>query len=460
MKPSRNPKESSSRGLTVLGGDSTVDYRLLPTLAEQDEPPDFAEDGFPQVDDLIGETIAQYRMRSIIGRGSMARVYEAEHLGLGRTSALKVMNPGLVARQPQVVERFWAEARAVAQLVHPHVVTVHNLGSDRGYHFIELEFVPGGVSLNELLVRGGPIPALQAATYVHQVSLALGAAHRSGLIHRDVKPSNVLLSADGQAKLADFGLVHRPGPGERALGGQKMAGTPNFMAPELFEGGEATARSDLYAVGVMFYYLLTGRLPFAADRLPQLIAQHRFAQPPDLRKMLEDVPDEMALAVTRLLSKKPEERHETADDLGEELVAIVAQLRLTDDLVQEALEGLTAHVQPSGPESYRVVMPLPSGRLHEVYIEGATGRKGERLLTVFSVCAPASPDHYEFVLFLNAELTHGSLSIRQVHGEAMFVMTRTFARRHVSAADIRAAVVEIARRGDWVEQQLTSTDIY
>ena len=132
----------------------TVAEAGAPTWGDED-------DGFPEVDDLADATLGQYRLGRIIGRGSMGRVYRGEHLSLARPCAIKVMNPGLVARKPKIRERFWAEARAVANLVHPHVVTVHNLGNDRGYHYIEMEYVPGGVSLKEALdprggVRAGP----------------------------------------------------------------------------------------------------------------------------------------------------------------------------------------------------------------------------------------------------------------------------------------------------------------
>ena len=141
----------------------------------------------------------------------MGRVYQAEHQFLCRPCAIKVLNPGLVARQPQVREQFWAEARVVANLVHPHVVTVHNLGTDRDYHFIEMEYVPGGISLKETLVKDGPLDPIRASKLVHQVVQALGAAHRSGLVHRDVKPANVLLTQrrPGQARRL------RPGPPPR-----------------------------------------------------------------------------------------------------------------------------------------------------------------------------------------------------------------------------------------------------
>jgi serine/threonine-protein kinase len=419
-----------------------------------EEEPD---DGFPEVDDLVNRTLAQYRIGRVIGRGMMGRVYQAEHRGLGRFCAIKVMNPSLVRRDPSIVERFWAEARAVAGLVHPHVVTVHNLGTERGYHYIEMEYISGGVSAKETLVREGPLAPARATTLMRQVALALEAAHDSGLVHRDVKPSNVLMTADGRAKLADFGLVRRIADVNRNPAG--LAGTPTFMAPELFGGSPAGPKTDLYAVGVMYYYLLTGRLPFASDNLARLILLHRGAPVPDVRLLAPAAPKEVAKILNRLLSKNPDSRHRTAGELAENLLRTLGHLRNTEELVHESLQGLDCLIQ-GGRDRWRVIYPVPGDRIQEVYIELVEGRNHERLLTVFSVCAPCDPKHYEFALKLNNELTHGSLSIREVNGQPMFVMSRTFARGHVSPAEIRAAVVEIARRGDRVEQQLTSIDVF
>jgi serine/threonine-protein kinase len=413
-------------------------------------------DGFPEVDDLVGTQLGQYEIVEVIGQGAMGRVYRGQHTGLGRTSAIKVLSPGLMARQPQTAERFAAEARAVAGLIHPNVVTVHNLGSDRGYHYIEMEYVPGGVSLREHLIRHGAFEPLRATTLVRQVALALGAAHRSGLIHRDVKPANVLLTADGQAKLADFGLVRRVNDRRKNAA---LAGTPTFMAPELFQGAPADARTDLYAVGVMWFYLLTTRLPFSSDKLASLIRLHKKATVPDVRRLAPDVPDELPPILVKLLDKDPARRPESADELADELRVVLGHLRDTEGLVRESLDGLNCLIQ-GAKDRFRVIVPVPGDRIQEVYIEVSSGRKHERLLSVYSVCAPADPRHYEFALTLNAELTIGGLSVREVNDQPMFVMTRTYARGHVTPADIRAAVQEIARRGDWVEQQLTATDVF
>jgi serine/threonine-protein kinase len=442
-----------------LGGDfydETVAYRDDTTMAPggSGEP----SDGFPAADDLPGTELGLYRIDERIGRGSMGRVYRGEHLGLGRTSAVKVLSPGLVARQPQMVERFRGEARAVAGLAHPNIVTVHNIGHDRGYHYIEMEYVPGGHSLKQGVVRDGAFDAIRATVLVRQVALGLAAAHRGGLVHRDVKPANVLLTPEGTAKLADFGLVRKLAEIDSA--GGPLAGTPTFMAPELFAGAPPSARTDLYAVGVMFFYLLTARLPFASEHLGQLIRMHRRTPAPDPRRLAPEVPDELVPIVLRLLAKDPAERHASADELADELKVVSAHLRDTESLVHEALEGFDGLIQQGARDAFRVIVPVPGDRLQEVYIEAVEGKHRERLLSVYSVCAPAEPRNYEFALKLNARLTYGSLSIREVGDSPMFVMTRTFARGHVNAADLRAAVAEIARRGDWVEQQLTSTDLF
>lgn len=413
-------------------------------------------------DDLVGETLGQYRLDEVIGQGSMARVYRAEHLGLGRQSAVKVLNAELIERQPQMVERFRAEARAVAGLVHPHVVMVHNLGSDRGHHYIEMEFVPGSVSLRDTVVRDGAFDSVRATKLIRQVTLALAAAHSSGLIHRDVKPANVLLDDQGRAKLADFGLVRRVDEGGRdhKAGRPNLAGTPMFMAPELFSGAPPSPQTDLYAVGVTYFNLLSARLPFVSSDISRLIRLHQRMAIPDIRKWVPDAPEEVRDILRRLLAKSPDARPPSAEALADELKRMVGHLREIQGLVEESLEGLDCFVQAAGKDLYRVVVPTPGDRLHEVYIEAAEGPDNEALLQVFSVCAPADARHYEFALKLNDRLTIGGLSLHEMNGVPMFVMTRTYLRDLVTPTDLRGAVLEIARQSDWVEHELTRCDVY
>ena len=445
--PSVEPETFPLAGTRILKDNSTIRQDCPVVVSEGPEP-----------DDLIHDVLGQYRIIEMLGHGSMGRVYKGFHMGLGRICALKVLHPELIKQQPRMVEWFEREARAVAGLIHPNVVTVHNLGQDRGYHFVEMEYVRGGQSLQTKVAQDGAFDPLSATLLLRQMAQALQAAHASGLIHRDIKPANVLLTHDEQAKLADFGLVRRLDDSDRAAG--NIAGTPAFMAPELFAGSLPGTKTDIYGLGVTFFYLLTARLPFAADRLSQLIALHRSAPVPDPRLINSEVPEELAGLIMRLLAKDPEIRPGSAEQLIAELDVIVGHLRDTESLVRESLSGLECLVQQGARDQFRVIVPVPGDRLHEVYIEVVEGRKRERLLAIYAVCAPADPKHFEFALKLNSELTYGTLSIRNVSNKAMFVMSRTYSRGLVTAADVRGTVLEIARRGDWVEQQLTSTDLY
>ncbi|MDX2035976.1 MAG: serine/threonine-protein kinase [Isosphaeraceae bacterium] len=431
-----------------------MDETTVAYLGHFDSGP--VSDGFPDSDDLTGTDFAIYRLGDVIGCGSMSRVYRARHATLERPCALKVLNPGLVERSPQMLEQFWAEARVVANLVHPNIVTVHNLGRDRGYHFIEMEYVEGR-SLRDHLIKDGPIDPLRASTILHQVVDALGKAHESGLVHRDVKPTNVLLTDHGQAKLADFGLVRHLR--ELEVGGVSVGGTPTFMAPELFAGVAASPRSDLYAVGVMFYYLLSARLPYASDTVSRLVRMHFEHPVPDIRKVAETVPEPIQKILERCLAKRVSERYESADELAEDLLVVINSLRDADSLLHEALEGLDCFLQ-GGNERYRVFFRLPNNRVQEVYFDVSRGRRDERVLSVFSVCGPADPRHFEYVLRLNSQLTYGGLSIRVVNGQPMFVMTRSYDPAHVSPNEIRAAMLEIAKRSDWLEQQISPGDVF
>jgi serine/threonine-protein kinase len=406
--------------------------------------------------DVIGSRLADYSIESELGKGSMARVYRARHLGLDRLCAVKIMDPTLVSQQPAFREQFWAEARAAAKLKHPHVVTIYNLGVDRGYDFIEMEYVPGAVSLRDRLVRRGPFEALAAARLVRQVALALEAAHQSGVVHRDVKPANVLLTPQGHAKLADFGLARE----RLGLARERIAGTPTFMAPELFRRATASPQSDIYAVGVMLYYLVSGRLPFAANTIRTIIQLHQEEPVPDVRALVKEIPDRLATIIGRCLAKNPGDRFSSGLEVADELRVVIRQFKDTESLIRESVRGLDCFIQGSR-DVFRVILPQQRGeRLQEVVVEVSDGRDGERFLSVFSVCGPAEPRHHASALELNGRLTYGSLSIRQVLGLPMLVMSRTFPRDTVRASELREAIREIARRSDQIEQQLTQLDKY
>jgi eukaryotic-like serine/threonine-protein kinase len=409
------------------------------------------------VNALPGRKVGQYHIESVLGRGTMASVFKAKHLGLLRPCALKVMDPGLVAEQPEIREQFWAEARAAANLLHPHVVTIHNLGSVEDIDFIEMEYIPGGLTLRESLVREGPFEPLRAATLARQIVLALGAAHEAGLVHRDIKPANVLLTPDGRAKLADFGLVRRLA--ELEQGSAPLAGTPTFMAPELFRGTPASAQSDMYALGVLLFHTLTGRLPFAGENIGQLIQLHQNQPLPDVRDYVPAIPDVLVQILERCLAKSPGDRFATAKELANSFQLALHRFRDTENLIRESAKGLDCFIQ-GARDTFRIILSLPGERLQEVLIEATEGKHNERYLEVFSVCGPADPAFHAYALKLNAHLTFGSISIHEVLGKPMYVMSRTFLRDTVRTEEVRDALLEIARRADHVEKQLTHLDQY
>jgi serine/threonine-protein kinase len=334
---------------------------------------------------------------------------------------------------------------------------VHNLGGAKGYHYIEMEFVPGGVSLREAVVQNGALEVPSATDLIRQVCFALDAAHRAGLVHRDVKPANILLSGEGMAKLADFGLVLNVNdPSETT---SAVSGTPTFMAPELFQGTAASPQSDIYALGVTYFYLLTAQLPYSSDNVRQLIRMHRTSAIPDAKAVNPDVPEPIQKILERCMAKKAEDRYSSAEELAGELEDLLFDYQDIESIVRESLEGVDGLVQ-GGSDLWRVIMRLPKERLQEVYLEIERGPLGQTSLTVYSVCGPADTNDYEFVLRLNNDLPYVGISIRDVNGQAMFIMTRTFDRASLRSTEIRGTVYEIARRSDWVEEQLTKMDLY
>ena len=429
---------------------SIQEVRSRPRVGEHGEGDDC-------LSERVGGRLGAYRIERLLGRGSMACVYKARHIALERDCALKIMDSELVSRQPGIREQFLAEARAVANLLHPHIVTIYNLGSADGHHFIEMEYVPGGKTLRDTLVHDGPLDPARAVTLARQVVLALGAAHDSGLVHRDIKPANVLLTRHGEAKLADFGLVRRLE--ELAQGGAPLAGTPTFMAPELFQGTPASTASDIYAVGVLLFHCLSGRLPVVADSVGQLIQLHRTQPAPDLRQVAPRVPEELAEIVSRCLAKAPGLRYLSTSELAEALQDFLRRLRDIEGLVRESVEGLDCFIQ-GHRDTFRLIVPLPDDRLQEVVVEASEGTNQDPVLSVFSVCGPADPAYYLDALRLNSQLTYGSISVHDVLGSPMFVMSRTFSRDTLRPEDLRGAILEIARRSDRIEKQLTRMDQY
>ena len=270
--------------------------------------------GLPQP----GEKLGHYAVIRLLGAGGMGAVYEAEDLENGRRVALKVLNQGLDS--PEARARFFREGRLAASINHPNSVYVFGTEEIAGTPIITMELVSGG-TLQDRVRSRGPLPVGEAVDSVLQIIDGLEAAQRIGILHRDIKPSNCYTSEDGTVKIGDFGLsistAVRTEPALTAAGA--FLGTPAFCSPEQLRGEELNARSDMYSVGATLYYLLTGRTPFEAKDMVQLLATVLEQRPPSPRKFRASVPQGLAKAVLRCLEKQPGERFKSYADLAQAL---------------------------------------------------------------------------------------------------------------------------------------------
>jgi len=262
-------------------------------------------------DRRIGSVIAGYRIDSRIGRGGMGVVYRAHHLSLERVAALKVIQPDL-AESSGFRERFSREARVAAALAHPNIVTVYDAGEVDGTLYLAMQYIEGS-DLARMLSTDGRLKPYRAIDVCRQVGDALDAAHAQGLIHRDVKPANVLI-AGRNAYLTDFGLTKRLGGTQVTIAGD-VVGTIHYVAPEQIEGREVTARSDVYSLGCVLYHCLTGRMPFERDTDVAVIYAHLSEPPPKPSRTRPDLADGFDDVIARALDKNPERRFQTCAEL-------------------------------------------------------------------------------------------------------------------------------------------------
>jgi hypothetical protein len=262
-----------------------------------------------------------YRIQDVLGSGGMGTVYRAEHRLMGRPVALKVIHTHLLTH-PGAVERFRQEVRAAARLAHPNIVTAYDAGETGGACFLVMEYVEGE-TLENVLARRGPLPVAEACGFARQAALGLRHAHEKGLVHRDLKPGNLLVTPQGQVKILDFGLARlRPelqiDRGLTPAGA--VVGTPTYLAPEQArDPGAADARADLYSLGCTLYHLLAGRPPFAEGTALQQLLAHQDRAPRPVTEYRPDVPEGLARLVERLLAKDPRRRCQTAAEVVEAL---------------------------------------------------------------------------------------------------------------------------------------------
>ena len=278
---------------------------------------------------MVGEKFAdRYELVELVGSGGMSSVYKAHDTLLERNVALKILHDHY-SDDDEFVERFRREARAVAQLSHPNIVTVIDRGEAGGRQYIVFEYIDGE-NLKELLVRSGRLPVERALELALEIGRGLAFAHEHGLVHRDVKPQNVLLNGDGRPKVTDFGIARSLDVERGVTQTGTVLGTSNYIAPEQASGQPVDAQTDVYSLGVVLYELLVGDVPFPGENFVAVAMKHVNEPPPDLRYVRKNVPPRVAAAVARALEKDPRRRFPSMDAFAAELEACLAELERGD----------------------------------------------------------------------------------------------------------------------------------
>jgi serine/threonine-protein kinase len=269
------------------------------------------------VSDSLIDTLfdGRYRIVRKLGSGGMADVYLAEDQELGRRVAIKILD-GRHANDDQFIERFRREAKNAAALNHPNIVSIYDRGEAEDTYYIAMEYLDGR-TLKELIVGHGQAPVRVAVEYARQILSALRFAHRHGIVHRDIKPHNVLVDREGRVKVTDFGIA-RAGTSQMTETGS-IVGTAQYLSPEQARGGEVDQRSDLYSLGVVLYELLTGKTPFEGDTPVEIAMKHLSATPQTPSELRPDIPPELDMVILRALAKNPDERYQSADEMESDL---------------------------------------------------------------------------------------------------------------------------------------------
>ncbi|HXV56395.1 MAG TPA: protein kinase [Gaiellaceae bacterium] len=322
----------------------------------------------------VGEVIAdRYELEELVGEGGMSSVYRAHDRVLERRVAIKVLHLHY-SGDPEYVERFRREARAIARLSHPNVVTVIDRGVWDDRQFIVFEHVEGE-TLKAVIEREGPLPVARALELAHEIARALASAHSLGIVHRDVKPHNVLLNATGTAKVTDFGIARSLDPEDELTATGTVLGTGHYLSPEQASGGRADERSDQYSLGVVLYELLTGEVPYTGETLMAVAVRHVRDPVPSVRARRPDVPPAVDALVARALAKSPQDRFADMESLCAELERCLAGLPGrrrdggpapadgdTSDLSLASAGSAPAAPRPPEPSQPRLrLVPSPAG---------------------------------------------------------------------------------------------------
>ena len=306
------------------------------------------------VSDTLIHTLfdGRYRILRKLGSGGMANVYLAEDQELGRRVAIKILNDRH-AGDDQFVERFRREAKNAASLSHPNIVSIYDRGEAEGTYYIAMEYLDGR-SLKELIVARGPAPVHVAIDYARQILAAIRFAHRHGIVHRDIKPHNVLVDAEGRLKVTDFGIA-RAGASQMTEAGS-IIGTAQYLSPEQAKGAPVDQTSDLYSVGVVLYELLTGVVPFSGDTPVEIAMKHLSSPPEPPSAKRADIPRELDLVVMRALAKDPADRYQSAEEMDADLARVARGVPVSP-ATEEAATAIIARPPPTAVTEITAARP-------------------------------------------------------------------------------------------------------
>jgi serine/threonine-protein kinase len=273
---------------------------------------------------LAGKKVAGYHLLMRIGSGGMGEVYKAVQLALGRQVALKILAPELTADR-SFVEKFLREARAAGKFNHPHVIQVHEVGEESGTYYYSMEYVDGG-SVQDLISKGRKLAPLRATQIILQAARALEYAEKVGIVHCDIKPDNLMLTSGGDVRLADLGIAKTLNAKGKAEQTDGVFGSPHYMAPEQARGLAMDHRSDLYSLGVTYYRVLLGKLPFTGKDAREIMEKQVFDEPPPPRRLDSSLPPVIYTILGKLLRKRPIERYQSAAALSKDLETAISQI--------------------------------------------------------------------------------------------------------------------------------------
>jgi eukaryotic-like serine/threonine-protein kinase len=398
-------------------------------------------------DTLIGALFdGRYRIIRKLGSGGMANVYLAEDEELGRRVAIKILNDRH-ASDDQFVERFRREAKNAAGLSHPNIVSIYDRGEAEGTYYIAMEYLEGR-SLKERIVADGPLPISDAIEVTRQILRAIGFAHRRGIVHRDIKPHNVLLVQDGPGderfKVTDFGISRTTASQMTEAG--SIVGTAQYLSPEQARGAPVDQRSDVYSVGIVLYELLTGKLPFTGETPLEIAMKHLSEVPKPPSELREEVSPDLDMIVLRALAKDPADRFESAEEMEKELARVAGGGGVTSETAEAATAVLAgaglAETAPTMISRRPVVAPQTDETYRSRYYEYEEPRRRRRpiwpwLLAILLLVGAIFAGFYVWDQIQDELSASRPVAVPFVEGQRLPV-----ARRNIQRADLRPVTLQ------------------